>query len=184
MLLKDLVLEHCQYIPNCNYRLRESIKPLLEVGKSETDALHMTVRHQLWNFTDACPTGRLVVEVQLRWLWHIRATIIAARSVLSSPGASEISKHETEVGACQYQPMMSWERKSVGPSVPQVKFMKFLSAAHGTKGRTYTYANIWQHYETWVFRVGKALCCRVLPLFFSALIQLNYLYSFILQIEK
>lgn len=52
--------------------------------------------------------------------------------LLRRPAKSQSLRQE--VRACQDQPMMSWERKWVGPNVPRVIFMKVFRAARWNKG--------------------------------------------------
>lgn len=89
----------------------------------------------LWHSTrqseSSCETSQMFVPLRDLW-WNYScfdfetygATVDEAW-VFSSPlVASGVPEHETEVGAGQYQPMISWERKRAVINVPEIQFIK------------------------------------------------------------
>lgn len=90
---------------------------------------------------DTCEISQIFVPTGD--LWHkcscvdfdVHGSTVSADGVFSLPRRPVKSQClRQEVGACQDQPMMSWERKWVGPNVPRVIFMKVLRAARWNKG--------------------------------------------------
>lgn len=108
------------------------------------------------------------------------ATINAAWAfcLLSLPVKSQSMRQE--VGARQYQPMISWERKWAALNVPKTQFMKSLWSACGNKGSGFIYwhltlffyitsfgsqSGVWLYCQVFLMlsptHIQNGICCRI-----------------------
>lgn len=95
---------------------------------------------------DTCAISQIFVPMGDLWRkcscveFDVHGPTIIADGVFSLPRQPVKSQRlRQEVGACQDQPMMSWERKWVGLNVPRVIFMKVLRATRWNNGSKFSH---------------------------------------------